>query len=100
MNENKIDEIIDEINTTNEDGVDVIELEPEESGNGFAGKLVAILAVGAVGVIGGLLYKNREKLEQRQIKKLEKKGYVIYKSDEVEVREIEDLDEFEEEKTE
>lgn len=53
----------------------------EESGDG-----VSLLVVGAVmivaagvGAIGALLYKNRAKLEERKIKRWEKKGYVIYK---------------------
>lgn len=64
----------------------------EESSDG-----VSLLAVGAVmivaagvGAIGALLYKNRAKLEERKIKRWEKKGYVIYKPEtprEVEVSE-------------
>lgn len=64
----------------------------EESSDG-----ISLLAVGAVmivaagvGAIGALLYKNRAKLEERKIKRWEKKGYVIYKPEtpsEVEVSE-------------
>ena len=58
----------------------------EESGNGMFGAIV-IGAVGALGTIGGLVYKNRnkikDKIEQRYAKKLEKKGYVVYKPETV-----------------
>lgn len=49
--------------------------EPETSGKGIVGKL----AIGAL-VVGGaaaLIYKNKHKLEERKIRKLEKKGYIV-----------------------
>ena len=56
--------------------------EPEETtGNGLLGKIVAGAVVVAIGA-GALIYKNRNKLEERRIKKLEKKGYVIMTTDE------------------
>lgn len=68
-------------------------MEPcEESGDGvslFAVGVAMIVAVG-VGAIGALLYKNRAKLEERKIKRWEKKGCVVYKPEtpsEVEVSE-------------
>ena len=56
-----------------------------ETGNGIVGK-VAIAAVTAVVGAGAFLYyMTKDKREQRTIRKLEKKGYVISKQiDEVE----------------
>lgn len=76
----------------------------ETSGGGIAGKIVVgTLAVAAVGAGAALLCKNKvkTKIEERRIKKLEKKGYVVYKPDEV-VDEPEDeyFDEEEVEETE
>lgn len=59
--------------------------EPETTGNGIVGK-IAIGAVAAVVGAGAFVYyKTKDKREQRTIRKLEKKGYVISKQiDEVE----------------
>lgn len=60
--------------------VEVYDEEPETSSKrGFGA-----LALGAV-LVGGaaaLLYKNRNKLEERKIRKLEKKGYIVTRPDE------------------
>ena len=53
--------------------------ELENSGNRIVRGLVVVAVAVAAG-IGGLLYKNRDKLEKRQIHKLEKKGYIITKA--------------------
>lgn len=74
----------DEIETK-EDVVnyDNFDYEEEKGSSGIAGAVVkGILAAAVVGG-GALIYKNRQKLEERKIKKLEKKGYVIYKPTEV-----------------
>ena len=42
------------------------------------------LAVGVIGAVGTLLYKSRHKFEQWNIKRLMKKGYVVYKYDDME----------------
>lgn len=53
--------------------------EPVETGNGVVGK-IAIGAVAAVVGAGAFIYyKTKDKREQRTIRKLEKKGYVISK---------------------
>lgn len=62
---------------------------PETSGGGILGVL-ALVGVAAGGAIGGLIYKNRNKFEERKIKKLEKKGYIITKPEPVEDVEPED----------
>lgn len=51
--------------------------EPEESGSGILGKVVigALVVVGAG--VAALIYKNKGKLDERRIRKLEKKGYII-----------------------
>lgn len=61
----------------------------EESSKGISGLVVGAATIVAAGV-GALLYKNRAKLEERKIKRWEKKGYVVYKPEtpsEVEVSE-------------
>lgn len=67
----------------NEELEEVTSEEPEESLDGFIGKIICGSAIALAG-IGALLYKNRAKLEERKIEKLRKKGYVIYKADETE----------------
>lgn len=53
------------------------------------GKKIAGIVIGAVAVgVAALIYKNRKKFESWQIKRLEKKGYVVYKPED-------DTDEFE-----
>ena len=63
--------------------------EAKVSGNGILGKL----AIGAV-IVGGaaaLIYrKNRSKFEERKIEKLRKKGYVVYKQDEMVAEEVDE----------
>lgn len=56
--------------------VEVVEEQPQKSGAG-----IIALAVGA-GIVAGvtaLICKNKHKFEEYRIKKLEKKGYVVYK---------------------
>lgn len=59
----------------------------EKSGNGILGKVLAGVVLAAGAGIGAVLYKNREKMkqqkEQRDIAKLEKKGYRIFKAAEI-----------------
>lgn len=62
----------------------------ENSGKKKFGKLLIGAAV--VGVVGAILYKNRAKFEERKIEKLRKKGYVIYKADEVETSDAETVE--------
>lgn len=53
--------------------------EPETTGNGIVGKIVVgVVAVGA-GVGALVWHKNKAEREERAIRKLEKKGYVISK---------------------
>lgn len=80
----------------NEEVMEVYEEPEETTGNGLLGKIVAGAVVVAIGA-GALIYKNRNKLEERRIKKLEKKGYVIMTTDEymdrLEVAETEETEE-------
>lgn len=77
------------------------ELEEEfEESNGIFGKVAVGIGVVAIGVATTLVVKNRDKikakLEERKIRKLEDKGYVIYKPEEV--VESEEVESEEEEK--
>lgn len=70
------------------DGVE----ETTEDSDTMSGKTIAGLVFGGVLVLAGvLLYKNREKFTEWRIKKLQKKGYVVYKPEEVEA-EAEEID--------
>ena len=53
--------------------------EPEESGSGVFKKLaIGASILGGIGLTIALVYKkNRATLEERRIRKLEKKGYII-----------------------
>lgn len=89
---------MEEKNLTNDNELQEIEAtdyDYDEYTGGGLGKIV--LAVGALGVaaVGGLIYKNKDKFEARKVEKLRKKGYVVYKADECEVREVELEDEAE-----
>ena len=64
--------------------VDEVMMSQEDSNDSGIGKLVFGIGVLAVAGIGALVYKNREKIEKMRIAKLEKKGYVIYRPEEVE----------------
>ena len=76
--------------------VEVLEPADEEfeESNGLFGKIAAGVGVVALGVGTTLIVKNKErikaKIEERKIRKLEEKGYVIYRPEEVE---YEDVDE-------
>lgn len=62
---------------------EVVTYNGPDGSNGVGGVVplvgIALLAVG--GAVGALIYKNRSKIEERQIEKLRKKGYVITKVD-------------------
>lgn len=85
---------MDEIKNTEEmNEIELIEDCDATEVSGGHGKLVAGLALVGIAVLGGIAYKCKDKLTERQIKKLEKKGYVVYREDEVEIHEAEDEDE-------
>lgn len=90
-----------EIMETNElENTEVIEDYESECTGGGLGKLVAGIGVVAVAGLAAFAYKNKAKLEERKIERLRKKGYVIYRAEEVaEVRDVEDSDLFEDEET-
>lgn len=49
------------------------------------GGLVATIVVGGLALIGAtaaLIHKNKDKIEAKQVERLRKKGYVIYKPEE------------------
>lgn len=53
--------------------------EPVNTGNGVVGKVVFGVVAAAAGVTALVLHKTKDKREQRTIRNLEKKGYVISK---------------------
>lgn len=55
----------------------------ETSDNGLVGKIVVGAVIVAVGAAAAFVYKNRAKIEERQIRKLEKKGYLISRPEDV-----------------
>ena len=57
--------------------------EPEKSGSGIVGKLIIGGGIVAAGV-AAWLYKTKDQREAKQISKLVKKGYVIYKPEDEE----------------
>lgn len=62
--------------------------EVETSGS----KMLATVVIGAVCAgVAAILYKNRGKIEEWRIKRLEKKGYIVYKPDEVDDEDFEEV---------
>lgn len=59
--------------------VEVIDLYPETNGGAKIGKLAIGLGVAAVGTVITLACKNRSKIEEWKINRFRKKGYEIYK---------------------
>lgn len=87
MNEEMIT-MVEEIENNEVTDVEVYE-EPTKSGNDIVGKIaVGAVAVGA-GVAALVWHKTKAKREERAIRKLEKKGYVIYKDQPEEAIEVE-----------
>lgn len=74
-NVNDIVEEIEEVNVT-----------PEITGGNLK-KLAVGLGVGAVAVATAWVIKNKDKLDEWRIRKLEKKGYTVLKPEEVEEEE-------------
>lgn len=70
----------EEMRNENVDNEELMETEVDQeiSGGGLFGKLLFGAVVIGAG-LAGLAYKNRDKLEERRIKKLEKKGYIVCK---------------------
>lgn len=50
------------------------------------------LGLAALGGLGVLAYKGRGKLEDMRVKRLEKKGYVVYRPEELEPAVTEDVE--------
>lgn len=97
QNENVMDVTFDELEEVN-----VTELEPTRGSSGLGGKIA--LGVGALVLTGiGIAVAKREKIkelkEQKEIRRMEKKGYVVLKAENVEIHEadVEEDEDFEEE---
>lgn len=84
---------MDEMTTMNEFENSEVEVydETEKSGNGILGLVIGAVVVGA-GTVAALAYKNRNKIEEKKIEKLRKKGYVIYKNEELLEGEVEEVE--------
>lgn len=63
-----------------EEPIEVVEVieDTVPSGNGLA-KVLVVGAVAVATAVGVLVYKNRNKFEEMQIRRLAKKGYIITK---------------------
>ena len=91
--ENAVNEVIEEIGI--EEGLDVTVLEPAVEGSGAFGKKLSI-GLAVVGCVTGAVYyfKNRDKINEKkiekQIAKLEAKGYVVTKPFEESVEDDDD----------
>lgn len=91
----KMEEVIETIDDTE---VEVYDLEPEEESGGGLLKTVGILGLcGAVGAAA--LHFTKKKREEWTIKKLEKKGYIVTKTEVVDDEDFED-DLFDDEESE
>ena len=84
-----------EIVTTNEELNEVesgMDYEVTDDAGSGIGKLIIGAGVVAMAGLAAFAYKNRAKYEEKKIERLRKKGYVIYKEDECEVRDIDEAD--------
>ena len=87
---------MEEIRNENVNDIEEIEeIETATEGSGMVGAAAAIIgAVIAVGAgIGALIYKNRDKIDERRINILRKKGYTVYKDENVVEVEFKDSNE-------
>lgn len=84
------DEMIMEMETEMDQETGLMEYE-DTGYEGGGKKLVAGVAILAgVAAIGGFAYhKCKDKLEERKIEKLRKKGYVVFREEDCEVHEVE-----------
>lgn len=80
--------MVEEIENNEAAELEVYE-EPVKTGNGIAGKLAVGIGIAVAGATAFVWHKTKAKREQRAIRKLEKKGYVIYKDEPTEVVEVE-----------
>lgn len=88
----------EELNVENTEVNEETYVEPKSSGISTVGAFVGgTLVAGAVGVGAWLLNKTKDKREAAVVKKLEKKGYVVYKAEEIEDAVVEDIPENEDE---
>ena len=72
---------------------EVMDIVPEEnSSNGIIGKIAVGIGIAALAGIGVFVYKNKEKLRERRIAKLEKEGYMVTKLEEPTDEEIENFE--------
>lgn len=95
-NNEVMNEVVETEEVTNTEEMEMYEASTDSS----VGTVVKILAGAAIAAGGILLYKSRSKLDNWQIKRLEKKGYVVslpeceveVESEDVADEESEDID--------
>ena len=73
MNENEI------MDVETEEVMDTVVDSTENRENGSVGIFVAGAVFAGIGAIAAIAWKNRDKLEERRIEKLRKKGYIVYR---------------------
>ena len=73
MNENEI------MDVETEEVMDTVTDSKENKDNGSIGIFVAGAVIAGIGAIATIAWKNRDKLEERRIEKLRKKGYIVYR---------------------
>lgn len=57
----------------------------ESKGSGLSFGKIALIGTAIAATAAAVIYKNRDKIEARRIKKLRKKGYVVYRTEEDEL---------------
>lgn len=80
--------MVEEIENNEATELEVYE-EPVQSGNGIVGKIAVGVGLAVAGAAAFVWHKTKDKREAKTIRKLEKKGYVIYKTQNEEVIEAE-----------
>lgn len=92
---NMSEEIKNEVMETETTELDTVDYE-ESSSSGKIGKIVLGVGLGlaAAGVV--VWHKTKDKIEAKQIERLKKKGYVIYREEDVEVVEVDSEEDCEE----
>lgn len=82
----RIDEVMN-----NETVNEVAEVATEVSTGGNIGKIMIGVGITALAAVGAWAYKNRDRLEQKRVEKLRKKGYIILEPKEGQSENIEEM---------
>ena len=86
----------EELRTNNEGVVEAVDTVvtnlPAKSNVGMIAKIAIPVGIGITAGIGLAICKVKGVFEKRSVERLKKKGYVIYKTDEIEIDPEEDLE--------